>query len=112
MKNQFPDQPRKSKYKSKRKVIDGKVFASQREAKVYLQLAALEKAKQISQLKLQVPFRITINNHYVCTYVADFTYLDYKGSYVVADAKGFRTPLYRLKKKLIKAVYNIDILEL
>jgi hypothetical protein len=31
---------------------------------------------------------------------------------VVEDVKGFRTPLYRLKKKLIEAQYGIAIIEI
>jgi hypothetical protein len=30
---------------------------------------------------------------------------------VVEDTKGMRTPVYRLKKKIMKALYDIDILE-
>jgi hypothetical protein len=31
---------------------------------------------------------------------------------VVADAKGFKTPVYRLKKRIMKLLLGIDIREL
>lgn len=48
----------------------------------------------------------------VCVYVADFVYLDlFDGKEIVEDAKGYRTAIYKLKKKLMKAVHSIDIFE-
>ncbi len=47
-------------------------------------------------------------------YRADFVYEELrKGvwSEVVEDVKGFLTPMYRLKRKLMKAIYGIDIRE-
>jgi hypothetical protein len=51
----------------------------------------------------------------IFTYVADFSYVDNVPPHpmtVVEDVKGFRTPLYRLKKKLIEAQYGIAITEI
>ena len=85
-------------------------FDSRREARRHEELRLLEKAKDIADLKKQTPFRIEINGELVCTYKADFTYLK-AGVLVVEDAKGCKTPVYRLKKKLMKAVHGIDIIE-
>ena len=47
------------------------------------------------------------------SYVADFYYYDNKlGCYVVEDTKGFRTDVYKLKKKMFKYKYNAIIKEL
>ncbi|OQA06328.1 MAG: hypothetical protein BWY67_01977 [Bacteroidetes bacterium ADurb.Bin397] len=49
----------------------------------------------------------------IATYIADFTYME-KGQYVVEDVKSDFTrknPVYRLKKKLIEAIYNLKIKE-
>jgi hypothetical protein len=46
----------------------------------------------------------------LCVYRADFTY-EADGKLVVEDAKGFRTEMYKLKKKWVKAEYGIDIRE-
>jgi len=45
------------------------------------------------------------------SYRADFTYVNEDGQPIVEDVKGFRTPVYRLKKKLMRALYGIEILE-
>lgn len=47
-----------------------------------------------------------------CVYIADFGYYDKKnGTYVVEDCKGFRTPDYLIKRKLMLYTYNIRIYE-
>jgi len=51
-----------------------------------------------------------VAGQHICTYRADFAY-DENGARVVEDAKGVRTPAYRLKAKLMKAVFNIEIRE-
>jgi hypothetical protein len=46
----------------------------------------------------------------LCTYKADFTYWT-NGLLHVEDTKGFVTPEYRLKKRLMLACHNIEIIE-
>jgi hypothetical protein len=92
--------------------VDGIVFDSASEAKRYNELKLLVRAKEITDLKLQVPFPIIVNGILICTYVADFTYTDLKKDrFTVEDRKGVRTDIYKLKRKMVKAVYGIDILE-
>lgn len=85
-------------------------FASQREEKRYGELVLRQKAKQISELKCQVPFSLDVNGFHVCKYIADFTYVE-NGKPVVEDSKGYKTQTYKLKKKLLKACLGITILE-
>lgn len=68
------------------------------------------KAGLISNLRLQVPYQITVNGMKVCKYVADFVYED-KGVEIVEDVKGMKTPIYNLKKKLMKAVFGVVVSE-
>ncbi len=104
-----------NKYRSKPCVIDGIRFASQREGKRYVELLLLQKAKKIKDLRLQPKYPISINNKKICTYIADFEYyriLDGEVAEIITeDCKGFLTPVYRLKKKLLNAVYGIIITE-
>lgn len=101
-----------SKYRAKPTVIDGIRFASRREAKRYCQLRLLSQAGAIASLTLQPRYPLTVNGVLVCTYVADFRYWDARESReVVEDAKGFRTREYLIKRKLVQAVYGIQILE-
>jgi hypothetical protein len=87
-------------------------FASKKEAARYKELLLLEKAGEISDIHTQVRFKLDVNNEHICDYVADFTYLKRDARWrTVEDCKGFKTPIYRIKKKLMKAVYGIEITE-
>lgn len=99
------------KYRNLKTLVDGIVFDSQKEARRYGELKLLVRSGEIHSLELQPRFPVVINGVKVCTYVADFGYVDHTGSPVVEDSKGFKTPIYNLKKKLVKAVHGIDILE-
>jgi hypothetical protein len=100
------------KYKNVKTKLDGITFDSKKEAKRYEELKMLLKYKEISELELQPKYPLTVNGVIVSTYIADFRYVK-KGfiNYTVEDVKGVKTPVYRLKKKLMKAIYSIDILE-
>lgn len=100
----------RAKYRNRKTVVDGIKFDSQREATRYSVLKIMQAAGVISDLRLQVPYVITVNGLKVCKYVADFVYVD-KGREVVEDVKGMKTPTYNLKKKLMQAVYGIEIQE-
>lgn len=102
-----------TKYRAIRTTVDGITFDSKREANRYSELKMMEKAGIINSLKLQPEFKCQINGKKICTYKADFEYLmvDEEGPdgqigyYIVEDVKGFKTPVYRLKKKLVEACY-------
>lgn len=104
------DKPKRSKYGAKKASIDGIKFDSTLEANRYSQLLLLVKAHVISNLRLQVPYELIVNNILVAKYIADFVYFQ-DGVEVVEDSKGFLTTEYRLKKKLMKAIHDIDIYE-
>lgn len=94
-----------TKYRSRKVEIDGVVFSSAKEASRYGALRTLLRAGLISGLKLQPVFVIEINGIKVCKYIADFEYVDDRGYRIIEDVKGFKTPVYRLKKKLFEAKY-------
>jgi Protein of unknown function (DUF1064) len=104
-------QPKKpSKYRNTKTVVNGITFDSQKEAKRYGELKYMEISKQITKLKLQPTFKCVVNGLKVCDYRADFSYtLD--GKEITEDVKGMKTAMYRLKKKLVKACFGIEILE-
>jgi hypothetical protein len=109
--------PKRAKYRAVPTVVDGIRFASKKEAKRYSELKLMEKAGQIGPIERQPRYPIIVNRIPICTYVADFRYLaggklgDGPIRLTVEDTKGFRTPEYRLKKKLVEALYGIEILE-
>ena len=102
---------RKNKFNAKKTEIDGIVFASKAEAKRYTELKLLEKANVISDLRLQPKFDCVVNGKKICTYRADFDYYE-ADKYVCEDVKGFKTPVYRLKKKLVEALFEVIIIEI
>ena len=104
----------KNKYNAVKTTINGIVFDSKREAARYQELLLLQRAGQIRDLALQVPFAIIVNDKKICKYIADFQYIDVaSGKTVTEDAKSppTRTPTYRLKKKLVAAIYGVQIVE-
>lgn len=102
---------RPAKYGNKRVEIDGHKFASKKEGRRYTELRLLERAGEISGLKLQPRFPLRVFGKLICTYVADFQYLEKDGRVVVEDAKGFRTREYINKAKLFEAVIGFPIRE-
>lgn len=114
--------PGRSKYGNKKVTIDGILFDSGREGKRYKTLKILQKVGEISDLKLQVKYPLAnkediesakkrkLGKLAVPTYVADFVYVK-DGEVIVEDSKGHKTNMYRLKKRFMKLIHDIDILE-
>lgn len=111
-----------SKYHNKRVEHDGAVFDSKRELKRWLVLRVLERSGSIRNLQRQVAYPISIDGLLICKYVADFVYeAQRRGNHdgvpviewvrVVEDAKGMRTREYLLKKKLMKAIHRVVVME-
>lgn len=98
---------RRSKFGNRR---TARGFASRREERRYDELALLEMAGKIRDLAKQVTFRLEVNGVLVCRYIADFVYTE-DGKNVVEDCKGFRTPEYKLKAKLFRAIHGYEIRE-
>lgn len=115
-----------SKYGAIKTVVDGITFASQKEARRYVELRLLEKVGKIWDLEIQPKFPLFVDSttgylagalrtpeaRKIGEYRGDFKYRKASDApYVVEDVKGFKTPLYRWKKKHVEAQYGITILE-
>lgn len=105
-----PQAPRASKYGNVKAEADGQIFASKRERSRWMDLRLEEKAGAIKDLKRQVVYPLEVNGVKVCDYIADAVY-ERDGALVVEDSKGYRTDVYKLKAKLMRAVYGIEVLE-
>lgn len=84
------------------------------------QLKLMQRAGLISDLREQVKYVLIPTQRdpdgklleKECSYYADFVYVDNdSGLTVVEDAKGYRTPEYRLKRKLMLYLHGISIKE-
>ena len=101
-----------NKYRNIPTIIDGFRFPSKKEGFRYLVLKRLQEQGEIKELKRQVPYKFEINGVKICSYRADFVYFDVlKNKEIVEDSKGFKTDIYKLKKKLMLALHNIEIYE-
>jgi len=106
-----------SKYHSTPTEVNGIRFDSKREANRWAELRLMERAGKIQKLKRQVKY-LLIPSQYrdgkcierEASYIADFVYIK-DGHLVVEDCKGFRTPEYRLKRKLMLQLYDIRLVE-
>ena len=120
----------KTKYHSRKVVVDGESFDSVKEYRRWCELKLLERAGAITELKRQVKFElIPVQRENVwnnakkcfgpgkviereCSYIADFVYRD-NGTMrcVVEDTKGYKTKDYIIKRKLMLWVHGIRIKE-
>lgn len=106
----------RSKYGAVKTTVDNIVFDSKKEAARYQELKALEKAGEISGLELQPRLVLQVMHWHdgpkkVGEYRGDFRYTTNHGAVVIEDVKGIKTPVYRLKKRMVEGIYGIRILE-
>jgi len=103
---------RPNKFRNTPVTVEGIRFDSKAEAKRWGELRLLERANQIRDLERQVTYRLEVNSELVSRYVADFRYFDRaRSEWVVEDVKGVRTPEFKLKAKLMKAIHRIEVIE-
>lgn len=102
-----------NKFNAEKTESNGRIFDSGDEAKRAVDLQWLLHLGKISNLRYQVRFEIIPKQEgeSAAEYIADFTYKDENGNYVVEDVKGHLTAEYRLKRKLMLLVHGIRILE-
>lgn len=107
-----PKPKRKHKYGAIPKVVDDIWFPSTLEADHYAELKLRERAGEIYELERQPRFPIVVNGIALAEYRADFAYrVTATGGREIIDCKGVRTPLYRLKKRLVETLHGITIIE-
>lgn len=101
-------QRRPQKYGAKPEKTEDGHFASQREFQHWCLSKLRQRAGEISNLERQVRFRMELNGVHICDYVADEVYFEC-GQRVVVDVKGVETAEFKLKKKLMRAFFNIEV---
>lgn len=98
---------------------DGITHDSKREAARWTELLQLQAAGEITDLERQVPIDLLGRNAPIMTdsgkrvraYVADFRYFDIRlGAWVIEDAKGHATDIYKLKRAIL-AAQGVPIVE-
>ena len=101
-----------NKYSNKKVILDNIKFDSKAERDRYSLLKLFEKQGLIKELELQKEFELQPSfkkngkMYRKITYKADFYYFDnHLGKYIVEDVKGFKTDVYKLKKKMFEYTY-------
>lgn len=107
-----------TKYHNKKVIYKGIKFDSIKERNWYMVLENYVRNGRIKDLKRQVPFELIptykINNRTVrkMQYIADFTYITTNDNKLhIVDTKGYRTEVYKLKKKIFEYKYKMEIEE-
>jgi hypothetical protein len=75
----------------------------------------MRQAGLIEDLELQPRYELIVNGHKIGFYRGDFRYKDVvTDSVVLEDVKSpvTKTAVYQLKKKLVRALYGIEIIEI
>lgn len=124
-----------TKYHSRKTIIDGIEFMSRKEATRYTELKLLEKAGEISDLRLQVKYVLIpaqrepdtvgarggiIKGKVIereCSYLADFVYrIGGTSEEIVEDVKGYKDgsayAIFKIKRKLMLYIYGIRVKEI
>lgn len=86
-------------------------FMSELEMKRGALLLTLQAAGTITNLKFQPRFDLLVNGIKISTYVADASYYNHEGHFVVEDTKPerFMTDLAKMKIKHFEAQYGLQI---
>jgi hypothetical protein len=97
--------PKKQKYNN----VKTEGFDSKHEYNCFKELELRQKTGKITALVCQVTFHLITG----VSYKADFVYFDKSlKKFIVADAKGMKTKEYIIKKKMMKEILGIEILEM
>ena len=95
------------KFKAKMTERDGMKFPSKKEAAYYNSLKLFQKSGKLLFFLRQVPIFLPGN----VRVVVDFVEFWADGTVNFIDVKGCKTPQYKRNKKLVEALYPIEIIE-
>ena len=101
------DRIRKHKFNAVKTELDGINFDSKKEARYYTELKLRVKAGEVIFFLRQVPFDLPGK----VKYRIDFQEFHSDGTIHFVDVKGKKTEMYIAKKKIVEALYPIEIEE-
>ena len=92
---------------------DGKKFDSQYETRYYNRLKLLKQAGEITDFEVKKSFVFEVNDILISTYEVDFIvyYPDGRVEHIDTKSTATVTPLYKIKKNLMLALYGITLIE-
>lgn len=105
-----------AKYGNKRTEFEGRYYDSKLEASVARELSLRLKAGEFTEIVPQFRIKLYVylpdgEKAHVFDYICDFRCTKADGSYLLCEAKGKVTDLYRVKRKILDLVWLPDHLE-
>ena len=93
------------KFSAIQTTTDGIIFSSKKEARVYQSLKLQQAAGEVVFFLRQVPFYLPGGVKYVCDFQVFYT----TGHVRFLDAKGMQTESFKAKKRLVEALFPVEI---
>jgi len=97
--------PIKHKFHATQVETDGIKFSSKLESRYYSYIKDMQLSGEILFFLRQVPFHLPGN----VIYRADFMLFYADGNVEIWECKGFDTPEWLIKKKIVESIYPIEI---
>lgn len=89
---------------------DGYVFDSKAEHRHYRDLKAMQAGGLITELTVHPRYKFYVNEQWVGSYIADFSFRDATGARRVQDVKGGPpTAVFSLKRRLMAALFGVQV---
>lgn len=108
-----PPAPKPSKYHAIMEECQGIKFQSKKEARYFRELKARVSMGEVRYFLRQVPFDLAgvTDRGTPIRYRVDFMEILKDGSIRYIDVKGFRSQVYKLKRRMVEAAYPVRIEE-
>ena len=90
---------------AKKSEFGGSIYDSKFEASCAADLELLKKAGEITRWERQVKIPLEVNGYLIANYYIDFVSYHKDGTVEYIEAKGYATPVWRMKWKLFEALY-------
>jgi hypothetical protein len=94
-----------TKYHSIKSEYKGRKYDSRKEANYAFQLDARKQLGEVKEWEPQYRFDIIVNGAYICRYTIDFKVTMKDDTVEFHETKGFSTESFKLRWKLVKAMY-------
>jgi len=98
-----------NKYRNVKTEYNGINYASKLEAGYAVELDIVKKAKEIKEWHRQVKISLDLNGYHIANYYVDFSIDHNDGTIEYVECKGMVMEVWRLKWRLMEALYQEKI---
>lgn len=100
-----------NKYHAKSTEYGGVIYHSKKEAAYAQELDLRLYAGEFKAWKRQIPIELIVNGYKICRYYVDFEIEHHNGTIEWVEVKGWETDIFRIKRKLLEAIYDKEFNE-